>query len=182
MLLILKCLSRLIGSVRGLIGAFLAILAIGTIPVSAGAGDLKVQDIRIGLHSGSTRFVVELNNDVKPRVFGLPDPYRVVIDLPEVDFDLPEERIGDGAGQISRLRYGLFRTGTSRFVLDLKSPSKVIKKFILKPAGEKPWRLVLDLAPTTHADFVESEAQDSFNRTLEMLQKKSVRFVDADVT
>ena len=125
-------------------------------PDMAGAQDLKVQDIRIGVHTGSTRFVVELNDRVEPRIFGLPDPFRVVIDLPEVDFDLPEERIGDGAGLISKLRYGLFRPGTSRFVLDLASPSKVTKHFILKPDGGKPWRLVLDIAPTTRADFIAS--------------------------
>ncbi len=125
-------------------------------PQLAGAQDLKVQDIRIGVHAGSTRFVVELNDSVEPRIFGLPDPFRVVIDLPEVDFDLPEERIGDGAGLISKLRYGLFRPGTSRFVLDLASPSKVTKQFVLKPDGDKPWRLVIDIAPTTRADFIAS--------------------------
>ncbi|MEP4378893.1 MAG: N-acetylmuramoyl-L-alanine amidase [Alphaproteobacteria bacterium] len=125
-------------------------------PGIAGAQDLKVQDIRIGVHAASTRFVVELSDRVEPRVFGLPDPFRVVIDLPEVDFDLPEERIGDGAGLISKLRYGLFRPGTSRFVLDLTSPSKVTKQFILKPDGGKPWRLVLDIAPTSRADFIAS--------------------------
>jgi N-acetylmuramoyl-L-alanine amidase len=138
--------------VYGLVVAFVMVVT----PESAAAQDLKVQDIRIGVHAGSTRFVVELNDSVEPRIFGLPDPFRVVIDLPEVDFDLPEERIGDGAGLISKLRYGLFRPGTSRFVLDLASPAKVTKQFILKPDGGKPWRLVLDIAPTTRADFIAS--------------------------
>ena len=117
---------------------------------------LEVRDIRIGVHDGSTRFVVELSDKVEPRVFGLPDPFRVVIDLPEVNFTLAEERIGDGAGLIEKLRYGLYRPGTSRFVLDLATPSKVAKQFVLRPDGGKPWRLVIDLAPTTRADFVAS--------------------------
>ncbi|MBO6784330.1 MAG: N-acetylmuramoyl-L-alanine amidase [Alphaproteobacteria bacterium] len=118
------------------------------------AAGLDVQDIRIGVHEGSTRFVVELSDEVEPRVFGLPDPFRVVIDLPEVNFTLAEERIGDGAGLIEKLRYGLYRPGTSRFVLDLTTPSKVSKQFLLKPDGGRPWRLVIDLVPTTRADFV----------------------------
>jgi N-acetylmuramoyl-L-alanine amidase len=152
-------LKRLLSSTRRgrlLLGVLAAALVMIGAPNMAGAQDLKVQDIRIGVHAGSTRFVVELNDRVEPRVFGLPDPFRVVIDLPEVDFDLPEERIGDGAGLISKLRYGLFRPGTSRFVLDLASPSKVTKQFMLRPDGGKPWRLVLDIEPTTRADFIAS--------------------------
>lgn len=129
-------------------------LIVVALPLGASAGDLKVNDIRIGVHEGSTRFVVDLSNRVEPRIFGLPDPFRVVIDLPEVDFDLAEERIGDGAGLITKLRYGLFRPGTSRFVLDLQSPSKVTKHFVLRPDGNKPWRLVLDIEKTTRADFI----------------------------
>lgn len=155
MSLILKRLSGLTGRAALAFGLAVALVTVA-MPLPAGAVELKVQDIRIGVHAGSTRFVVELNDSVEPRVFGLPDPFRVVIDLPEVDFDLPEERIGDGAGLISKLRYGLFRPGTSRFVLDLETPSKVIKQFLLKPDGTKPWRLVLDIAPTTRADFVAS--------------------------
>ncbi len=166
MSLILKRLSRHGVRGQGTLWALLAMLAMLSGAAPAGADDLSVQDIRIGVHPGATRFVVELNDNVEPRVFGLPDPYRVVIDLPEVDFDLPEERIGDGAGLISKLRYGLFRPGTSRFVLDLETPSKVIKQFVLKPSDGKPWRLVLDLAPTTRADFVAAmrpRAEDNPN-------------------
>ncbi len=163
MSLILKRLSSCKQRGRVLIAGLAIALAMVAAPDITEAQDLKVQDIRIGVHAGSTRFVVELNDRVEPRIFGLPDPFRVVIDLPEVDFDLPEERIGDGAGLISKLRYGLFRPGTSRFVLDLASPSKVTKQFILKPDGDKPWRLVLDIEPTTRADFIASMRPSASN-------------------
>lgn len=156
MSLILKRLSSCARRGVALMGGLGIALGMALAPDIAVAQDLKVQDIRIGVNADSTRFVVELNDSVEPRIFGLPDPFRVVIDLPEVDFDLPEERIGDGAGLISRLRYGLFRPGISRFVLDLASPSKVTNHFVLKPDGGKPWRLVLDIAPTTRADFIAS--------------------------
>jgi len=136
--------------------AFFAVVLASLPATPAAASGLEVKDIRIGVYEGSTRFVVDLSDEVEPRVFGLPDPFRVVIDLPEVNFSLSEERIGDGAGLIDKLRYGLFRPGTSRFVLDLKSPAKVTKQFLLRPDGGKPWRLVLDIAPTTRDDFVAS--------------------------
>ena len=127
-----------------------------TTPVQAQGTGLEVKDIRIGVHDGTTRFVVDLSDKVEPRVFGLPDPFRVVIDLPEVNFVLSEERIGDGAGLIEKLRYGLFRPGTSRFVLDLKTPSKISKQFLLRPDGGKPWRLVLDMVPASRDEFLTS--------------------------
>ncbi len=143
------------GILRKLLAAvgMLWLSAAVAVPAVNAAG-LEVRDIRIGVHEGSTRFVVELSDKVEPRIFGLPDPFRVVIDLPEVNFTLAEERIGDGAGLIEKLRYGLYRPGTSRFVLDLETPSKVAKQFVLKPDGGKPWRLVIDLVPTTRSDFV----------------------------
>jgi N-acetylmuramoyl-L-alanine amidase len=139
---------------RGLGFALIATVLLVSGGSNAAAADLEVKDIRIGVNSGSTRFVVELSDTVEPRIFGLPDPFRIVIDLPEVNFSLSEERIGDGAGLIEKLRYGLYRPGTSRFVLDLQTPSKVSKQFLLRPDGAKPWRLVLDLVPTSREDFI----------------------------
>lgn len=156
MSLILNQISACLLRLRAVSAVFLINLALVGIAGSASAAGLEVRDIRIGVHEGATRFVVDLSDKVEPRVFGLPDPFRVVIDLPEVNFSLSEERIGDGAGLISKLRYGLFRPGTSRFVLDLTTPAKVSKQFLLRPDGDKPWRLVLDIEPTTRADFIAS--------------------------
>jgi len=156
MSLILKQILAYLPHSRVTLAAVLTcVMLVGTAGSVAAAG-LEVRDIRIGVHDGATRFVVDLSDKVEPRVFGLPDPFRVVIDLPEVNFSLSEERIGDGAGLISKLRYGLFRPGTSRFVLDLTTPAKVAKQFLLRPEGGKPWRLVLDIQPTTRADFIAS--------------------------
>ncbi len=116
--------------------------------------ELQVHDVRIGIHEGSTRFVVELSGSTKPRIFGLPDPYRVVIDLPEAIFALPADKTGTGGGVIDRLRYGQFQPGTSRLVLDLGGPAKVTRDFLIPPEGDGSWRLVVDLVSTDHADFV----------------------------
>ncbi len=131
------------------LAAFFAVVA-----GPAWAAPIEVKDIRVALFGNDTRFVIDLSDRVEPRVFGLPDPFRVVIDLPEVVFTLPAERIHATAGLIERLRYGLFRPGTSRFVLDLRTPAKVTKQFMLKPDGAKPWRLVIDLRATSRTDFL----------------------------
>lgn len=124
------------------------------------AGTLEVEDIRIGADGKTTRLVVELNDRVEPHVFGLPDPYRLVIDLPEAGFSLTEDRMGDGVGIITNIRYGLFRPGMSRIVLDLGFPAKVKKQFLLRPDGNKTWRLVFDLQEATRDEFVTLSRPD----------------------
>ncbi|MHA1564715.1 MAG: N-acetylmuramoyl-L-alanine amidase [Alphaproteobacteria bacterium] len=111
-------------------------------------------DVRIGVDSQRTRFVIELSGSTKPRIFGLPDPYRVVIDLPEAIFALPADKTGTGGGVIDRMRYGQFQPGTSRLVLDLAGPAKVSRNFLIPPEGNGPWRLVLDLVTTDRDDFI----------------------------
>ena len=156
MSLILKQFLACSSIARRLVLAGVIAILCGLVTTPVQAAGLEVKDIRIGVHDGTTRFVVDLSDKVEPRIFGLPDPFRVVIDLPEVNFVLSEERIGDGAGLIEKLRYGLFRPGTSRFVLDLKTPSKISKQFLLRPDDGKPWRLVLDMVPASREEFLTS--------------------------
>ena len=52
--------------------------------------------IRIGEHPQSTRFVMDVSEDIGYRVFTLADPYRVVVDTPELDWqvELATKRAG----------------------------------------------------------------------------------------
>lgn len=118
-------------------------------------------DIRIGSHSDKTRFVIDISEDVKFKIFTLSNPYRVVVDLPEMGWRLPEDLLENFArpsavgknGVISRFRYGLFRAGLSRVVLDLKTPVIIKAAFVLPPAEGKRYRLVIDLAVTSPAQY-----------------------------
>ncbi len=145
-----------LGSLTAVAAIFAAFFAIAFGPGPAAAASLEVQDLRIGIRGNATRFVIDLNAKIEPRIFGLPDPFRIVIDMPEVVFALPPDRLGARGGLVERLRYGLFRPGTSRFVLDLTHSAKVSQTFMLKPDGAKPWRLVIDLTPTDRAGFVSA--------------------------
>jgi N-acetylmuramoyl-L-alanine amidase len=145
------------------LGSFTAVAAVFAVLFAtaygldpAAAAGSEVKDLRIGIRGNETRFVIDLSDKVEPRIFGLPDPFRIVIDMPEVEFALPADRLGVRGGLVERLRYGLFRPGTSRFVLDLTNPAKVAQTFVLKPDGAKPWRLVIDLAPTDRAGFISA--------------------------
>jgi len=116
-------------------------------------GKPAVLDVRLGLHPGMTRIVLDLSAALDYRVFSLADPYRVVIDLSEVDWNLPADRAPPGLGVVQALRFGLFAVGTSRVVLDVNAPVRVRRVDLLTGDGAVPIRLVLDLEPVSEAVF-----------------------------
>ena len=104
--------------------------------------------------AGRSRFVVELSDPVDARVFTLTSPNRVVIDLPEMLWRMQGAARPSGKGAVKSYRYGLFRKGNSRFVVDLNRPVKVAQTQMLPPQGASGFRLVVDLAPTSAGDFL----------------------------
>ncbi len=118
-----------------------------------------VSDVRVGLHDGFTRFVVDLSEAVSWRVFTLPDPYRLVIDLPELVWNLPSELPPAKKGMIGALRFGLFAPGQSRVVLDLAAPAAVRQVTLLPPNGDGIHRLFVDIEGTTEAAFGQPDSR-----------------------
>jgi len=127
-------------------------------------------DTRIGGDEKQTRFVVDLTRKIDLAAFTLADPYRVVIDLPQVTFKLPPKTGEQGRGLVKAFRYGLIMQGGSRIVLDTKGPVRLDKTFVLDPAEGQPARLVLDLAPTDRASFLRNIALE--NRPLHSVAVK----------
>ena len=83
----------------------------------------------------------------------LPDPYRVVIDLPQVAFDLPLDAGQNTLGLVSAFRYGPVGQDRARIVLDTTGPVLIEKSFILEPQAGQPARIVVDLVETGEAEF-----------------------------
>ena len=115
-----------------------------------------VSEVRIGEHPDKTRFVMELSEAPRYRVFVLPDPFRVVIDLPELRW--ASGRDDRKGGLIAAMRFGLFAPGTSRVVLDLRAPARIKRVFVLPPKDNYPYRLVIDVAPVSRAKFLAARA------------------------
>src|SRR5437763_13468217 len=63
-------------------------------------------DIRVGGDDAQTRMVVDFSEKIDIRAFTLPDPYRVVIDMPQVSFQLRPKTGETGRGLIKTFRYG----------------------------------------------------------------------------
>lgn len=129
-------------------------------------------DGRVVGDESRTRFVLDLSGEVDLSAFTLAEPYRVVIDLPEIDFRLPPGTGSAGRGLVSDWRYGQFAAGRSRIVLDVTGPVKIDKAFVLPAVENQPARMVLDLLKTTAASFEEELrkgqlARDSANQPVQ---------------
>ena len=114
-----------------------------------------VSDARLAGDARQTRFILDLDKPVQFRAFTLADPYRVVVDLPQLSFQLPAGTGGTGRGLVKAFRYGLVMPGGSRIVFDLAGPAKIAKSYVLEAANGQPPRLVLELEEVDRTAFVQ---------------------------
>lgn len=102
--------------------------------------------------SGGTTFLLALTSGVRAEIFTLANPYRVVVDLPDVAFELPDGTGHKGRGLVSAFRYGLLAEGKARVVIDTTGPV-VIKKAGMTSKGGSAVELAIELGPTSVQSF-----------------------------
>ena len=100
------------------IGAGLS-AALNAVPAAAStiATDAKLEGDR-----KETVFSLTMTAGVPAEVFTLANPYRVIIDMPDVSFRLPASAGQTETGLVKAYRYGLFGPRKSRIVMDTVLP------------------------------------------------------------
>ena len=140
-------------------------------PQSRATGDYPVANaVRVGGDQKQTRLVVDFSQKVDIRAFTLANPYRIVIDMPQVAFQFPARTGENGRGLIKAFRYGLVMQGGSRMVIDLAKPARIDKAFVLESSNEQPARLILDLSASDREAFLRAIALE--NRAPEVGYKR----------
>jgi len=109
--------------------------------------------MRLHDHDTHTRLVLELSEQIDFSLFRLADPYRVVIDLPELDWAVGNSTQA-AVGLIKSVRFGPYQTGNARIVIALGGPANIKNAFVLPATGGTPFRFVLDLEPMDKAKFM----------------------------
>ena len=144
---------------RRWIGAWVLVLAW----LLAGPALAEAVVSRLQVVSGAerTRITLDLSQKVDSHAFLLADPYRAVIDLPQVAFRWAEALPTPPDGPVAGFRHGLFRPGTSRLVVDLRQPMRFVQAQAVAPAQGQGWKLVIDLAPTSRDAFLQAVAAPS---------------------
>ncbi|WP_366141253.1 N-acetylmuramoyl-L-alanine amidase [uncultured Tateyamaria sp.] len=102
---------------------------------------------------GGTTLTLALSQGVPYRVFTLADPPRLVVDFREVDFAgvSPSDLLPE-LGGIAALRFGAFKPGWSRLVMDLSTP--MLPQQIEMPVDTASGQAVLSIT----LDAVEADA------------------------
>ena len=128
-------------------------VAVGNFPIASGA--------RLAGDGKQTRFILDLDQSITFRAVTLADPYRVVVDVPQVNFQLPAGTGIAGRGLVKAFRYGLVMPGGSRIVFDLAGPAKIANSYVVEAANGQPARLVLELEEVDRAAFVQALAPEN---------------------
>jgi N-acetylmuramoyl-L-alanine amidase len=108
---------------------------------------------------GAAKLTFDLSAPVEARAFAMVDPDRIVIDIPEVNFQIDpavgRAPQGRSLGQIVKsFRFGLLGAGKSRIVIDLATPARVTRVVTQAIAnGAEPARLQIDLTRCEPAAF-----------------------------
>jgi N-acetylmuramoyl-L-alanine amidase len=128
-------------------------VAASTLPIAT--------DARLAGDAKQTRFVLDLDKTIQFRAFALADPYRVVVDIPQISFQLATGAGTTGRGLVKAFRYGMVMPGGSRIVFDLTGPARIANSYVLEAANGQPPRLVLELEEVDRAGFVQSLGPES---------------------
>jgi N-acetylmuramoyl-L-alanine amidase len=108
-----------------------------------------------------TRLTIDLSRKIDMRAFTLAEPYRVVIEIPQVDFQLTTNAGDQARGIIKAFRYGLVMSGQSRIVIDLTGPVRVTKAVVLDVADGQPAQMVVDMVAVDRETFLRAAAIDN---------------------
>ena len=151
-----------VNAVRMLVCGLLALLFMlsGFHLPSARSAEPVATGARIGGDGVRTRFVADLTAAVGYTVYVLPDPYRVMIDLPGLRFNLPPDSGSKSRGLIAAFRYGEVDEGRSRIVLETEGPVLIDKSFAVPAQDGQPARIVVDLVKTTEEAFAAALKSD----------------------
>jgi N-acetylmuramoyl-L-alanine amidase len=114
--------------------------------------------VRLSQDENAARLVFDLSRPVEASASALASPDRIVVDMPEVNFqlDLSVGRIAGppNAALVKSFRFGLLVPGKSRIVIDLARaacPADVSTKPIVE--GEPAARLTIELKPCDPSAF-----------------------------
>ncbi len=142
----------------------LAVEPPGAARAAAAGAHPVATEARLGGDSNKTRFILDLTRAVELAAFTLGDPFRVVVDLPQVTFQLPPKSGQEARGLIKAFRYGLVMQGGSRIVIDTTGPVRIERSFVLDAADGQPARLVLDLVAVDRETFQRALSLDPVPR------------------
>ena len=107
----------------------------------------------------ATIFSLALSRGVPAQIFTLDNPYRVIVDLPDLAFKLPPGTGKDAKGLVKVFRYGLFAENKARIVIEASGPVKVGAADMQRTGSNGAVILKLRLVATDAQEFAAGIGQ-----------------------
>lgn len=126
------------------VAAVMAMLLTLFSALGAAAATAVVTAARTTADGERARLEITLTRPAPYRVFTLPDPPRVVVDLDGVRVAVADAAMPKGEGTIAGVRLGRVKPGTARLVVDLTGPARIAGSRLI--AAGNGHTLTVDLA------------------------------------
>ena len=135
--------------------ALLVLVLVAALYPSLALSNVQIASTRLWPSKEYTRVTIEAAAPIRYTLFTVPDPQRVVVDLEGVEpgpqLDALIGKLSPEDPYIRSIRFGRFKPGVLRLVLDLKDEARP-EAFTLPPVGIYGHRLVIDIYPLQPID------------------------------
>ena len=115
-------------------------------------------DAQITSEADRVRLSIALSSPVAVDAYTLAGPDRVIVDLPEINFQIAAAIGKKARGFVPGFRFGLIAPGRSRIVLDLSEPAEILSAQVTEKRGGFG-ELVIELRRTDRAAFAAAASQ-----------------------
>ena len=143
------------GAIRALIAVFVAVFAhlnVSVVYAQENPDRIIASTGRIIGDEGRARLVMDFDKEPAYELHYLNDPARIIIDLPDVDFQFEPSAFAP-RGLFTDVRFGAMVAGRSRIVLTASKPTRVEAIEVVKDQSSNVFRFVLDAERTTDEIF-----------------------------
>lgn len=113
-------------------------------------------DADVTVEGALTRLTIVASEALQPQIRMLERPDRIVIDLPEVNFQIPPQAGRKGRGLVRSFRSGLVGPGRSRIVIDLAGPALPVRVAAEPARSGAATAMVIDLKRAERDAFTKA--------------------------
>ncbi len=121
-----------------------------------------------------TKLTLAMSTPAEYQIFALPDPYRIIIDLPHVSVQLPPSAGRAARGLITAFRFGVFAADRSRIVIDTNGPAKVRHSIQQTADAKAPQRLMIEMEAIDRESFLAALPAPSSDQRNAIFEDKVV--------
>ncbi len=134
--------------------SFASILGFVLLNGTAAKADPKLLISGVAIEQKDKQTVLTIQASQSPviNVFALADPARIIIDLPDADFNIARAK-ADKKSVIKNYRFGHFAEGQSRMVFDISRPVVIGDVNVVSRAEGEPYKITIELNAASTAEF-----------------------------